>query len=55
MGLTSFPKMMIVDDDEDVKMMIIEKMKTVTARQSACHGLLTLPRSSFFINYSMQP
>lgn len=43
----------VVDDDEDVKMMIIKKMKTVTARQSACHGLFTLPRSSFFINNSI--
>lgn len=47
LGLTSFPEMMVVDD-EDTKVLIMNKAKTVAAMPYSCRGLFTLRRSSFF-------
>lgn len=46
LGLTSFSKMMVVDDDEDTKALIMNKVKTVASMPCTCCGLFTL--SSFF-------
>lgn len=50
--LTSSPQVVTVDDDEEVKILILSqrKTKTVAAIQCTCHGLFAILRS-FFIDY----
>lgn len=47
--------MTIVDDVEDVKVTSGKKTKTAAAMQPACRGLVTIFRSSFVINYLVEP
>lgn len=50
--VTFSPQVMIVDDDEETKILIMNqmKMKMVAAIQCTCHGLFAILRS-FFIDY----